>query len=82
MHLRVCVRMCPRADPHASQGFIFVSMSPGHVDTDMGHLPAPGRPKPTLSVADSVSGMIAVLERLTTEDNGSFHKFNGDVLPW
>lgn len=62
--------------------FIFVSMSPGHVDTDMGHLPAPGRPKPTLSVRDSVGGMISVLERLTPEDNGSFHKFNGDVLPW
>lgn len=64
------------------EGFVFVSMSPGHVATDMGYLPAPGRPAPTLSVEDSVGGMIDVLERLTPQDNGSFHKFNGDCLPW
>eukprot|EP00658_Telonema_sp_P-2_P070193 TRINITY_DN59783_c0_g1_i1.p1 TRINITY_DN59783_c0_g1~~TRINITY_DN59783_c0_g1_i1.p1 ORF type:complete len:277 (+),score=60.40 TRINITY_DN59783_c0_g1_i1:3-833(+) len=61
------------------EGFVFVSMSPGHVDTDMGS--AGGR-KPPLTVDQSVGGMLEVIATLGEEDNGSFKQYDGQTLPW
>jgi len=61
------------------QGFTFVSMSPGHVATDMGS--AGGR-KPPLTVDQSVNGMLNVIANLTPEDNGTFRQYDGATLPW
>merc|ERR1712232_660269 len=49
------------------EGFVFVALSPGHVDTDMGS--AGGR-KPPLSVGQSVDGMLSCMEKMTDADNG------------
>ena len=61
------------------QGFIFISMSPGHVASDMGS--AGGRQAP-LTVDQSVSGMLDVIAGLTKEDNGTFRQYDGATLPW
>ena len=61
------------------EGFTFISMSPGHVNTDMG---AAGGRKPPLEVPESITGMLQVLEGLTREDNGRFLQYDGSELPW
>jgi len=65
------------------EGYTFVAMSPGHVNTDMG---AAGGRKPPLEVAESVNGMLTSLENLTRQDNGKFLGINNDgscsELPW
>merc|ERR1719235_2006900 len=50
------------------QGYIFVSMSPGHVATDMGS--AGGRKAP-LTVEESVSGILDVVRTLAADRNGA-----------
>jgi NAD(P)-dependent dehydrogenase (short-subunit alcohol dehydrogenase family) len=50
---------------------IFVAMSPGWVQTDMGGAAAP------LTVEDSVSGMRAAIEQLADSDRGAFHDHDG-----
>jgi NAD(P)-dependent dehydrogenase (short-subunit alcohol dehydrogenase family) len=61
------------------EGYTFISMSPGHVATDMGS--AGGRVAP-LTVEQSIDGMIKVLEGATSEDNGKFLQYDGAELPW
>jgi NAD(P)-dependent dehydrogenase (short-subunit alcohol dehydrogenase family) len=61
------------------QGFIFVSMSPGHVATDMG---SSGGRSPPLTVEQSVGGMLGVIGRLGRQHNGRFLQFDGQELPW
>lgn len=58
------------------EGFIFVAMSPGWVRTDM------GGPNATLSPAESVRGMLAILAGLTAADSGRFFNYDGQELPW
>jgi NAD(P)-dependent dehydrogenase (short-subunit alcohol dehydrogenase family) len=60
----------------AGQGTIVVSMSPGWVATDMGGASAPLEP------AESVKGMLNVLDALTPAQSGSFLDHAGAVLPW
>lgn len=61
------------------QGFVFISMSPGHVNTDMGS--AGGRTAP-LEVPESINGMLDVLQTVTENENGKFLQYNGEELPW
>ena len=63
------------------EGFTFISMSPGWVQTDMGN--AGGR-APPLTVDQSIAGMLNVLEGLDLAgtDNGKFYQHDGVVLPW
>jgi len=63
----------------AGEGFLFISMSPGHVATDMGS--AGGRQAP-VTVDDSVSGMLRVIACATPEDNGKYLQYDGAVLDW
>lgn len=59
----------------SQEGFLIVSMSPGHVATDMGS--AGGR-TPPLTVDESVSGMLRVIASATPEkDNGKFLQYDG-----
>ena len=60
----------------APEGFTCVVMHPGWVRTDMGGESA------TLSKAESISGMLGVIEGLTTESTGKFFNYDGEELPW
>ena len=58
------------------EGFTCVVLTPGWVQTDM------GGPNATLTPAESISGMKAVLDRLTPADNGTFWSYDGSQMPW
>lgn len=58
------------------EGFTCVSFHPGWVRTDMGGAQAP------LSPVESASGMLQVVERLSTRDNGAFFDYTGEAMPW
>jgi NAD(P)-dependent dehydrogenase (short-subunit alcohol dehydrogenase family) len=60
----------------AGQGTIVVSVSPGWVATDMGGASAPLEP------AESVQGILNVLDAVTPAQSGSFLDHAGVVLPW
>lgn len=55
---------------------VMVAMSPGWVRTDM------GGPDATLSVEQSVEGMLAAIAALTPADSGSFRDHAGRTVPW
>ncbi|MCC6284708.1 MAG: SDR family oxidoreductase [Phycisphaerales bacterium] len=59
-----------------SEGFICVALHPGWVRTDMGGPSAPVTPE------QSVSGMLALIDRLRPEDSGGYFAFDGERLPW
>jgi NAD(P)-dependent dehydrogenase (short-subunit alcohol dehydrogenase family) len=54
----------------------FVAMCPGWVRTDM------GGPNATLSVEDSVAGLLNVIATLKKEDSGTYRNYAGRVLAW
>jgi len=60
----------------ASEGFTCVVLHPGWVRTDMGGANA------TYAPEESVSGLVAVIEKLTPADNGRFFDFKGNRIPW
>ena len=58
------------------EGFRCITMSPGWVKTDM------GGPNARLTPAESIAGMIKVIDGLTGQDSGEFFNHNGERLPW
>jgi NAD(P)-dependent dehydrogenase (short-subunit alcohol dehydrogenase family) len=60
----------------APQGFTSIVMHPGWVKTDM------GGPDATLEVEESINGMVAVIESLSSADSGKFFNYDGQELPW
>ncbi len=56
--------------------FRCITMSPGWVKTDM------GGPNARLTPAESIGGMISVINSLTAEDSGEFFNHDGEHLPW
>ncbi len=60
----------------ASRGIITIALHPGFVRTDM------SGPQAEIEAADSVAGMIRVIDDLTFEDTGKFLAWDGKVLPW
>ncbi len=58
------------------RGITAVILHPGWVKTDM------GGPNAQISVEQSVSGMLSILERLTPDDAGRFFDVNGGIIPW
>ena len=59
-----------------AEGFVCVVLHPGWVRTDM------GGPGATYSPEESVSGLVAVIEKLGPADNGRFYDFKGNPIPW
>ena len=53
-----------------------MALDPGWVRTDM------GGPDAELAPAESIRGMIHVLDRLGTWDSGKYLSYNGAELPW
>lgn len=60
----------------AESGVISVVIHPGWVRTDMGGRGAP------VSVGESATGILRVMDRLTPADNGSFLTWDGRIHPW
>ncbi len=60
----------------AAEGFVCVVLHPGWVRTDMGGAGA------TYSPEESVSGLVAVIEKLGPADTGRFYDFKGNPIPW
>lgn len=60
----------------AERGITVVSLHPGWVQTDMGGERAPVAP------ADSVAGLLRVIDALDLARSGSFLDWQGEVLPW
>lgn len=60
----------------APEGFVCVVMHPGWVRTDMGGTEA------TYSTEESAAGLVAMIEKLGTADNGRFYDFRGRLIPW
>ena len=59
-----------------TRGIITIVMNPGWVRTDM------GGPNATLSVEESVGGMIRVIDGLTPEQNGQWLAYTGEPHAW
>lgn len=55
---------------------VFVAMDPGWVRTDM------GGPNASISVDESVAGMVAVIATLASRDSGTFRSRTGGQAPW
>lgn len=58
------------------EGFVCLALHPGWVRTDMGGSTA------NLSPEESVSAMRAVIDGLTSDDNGTYRGYSGDLVPW
>ena len=57
-------------------GFTCVVISPGWVQTDM------GGPDANLTPEESITGMRAVIAKLTPADTGTYWNYNGATMPW
>lgn len=64
------------AAPLAAHGIAVVSVNPGWVRTQMGGARAP------LDAATSVSGMLAVVDRLRASASGGFVDYSGAAIAW
>lgn len=60
----------------SKENFIVFAAHPGWVKTDFGGKNA------SIEAADSIAGMINVLDHLTSKDNGTFIDFQGNKLKW
>ena len=58
------------------RGIIVVTLHPGWVKTDM------GGPDADITTEESVTGTMALADRLTIEDSGEFFKWNGEKHAW
>ncbi len=58
------------------KGIICLALHPGWVQTDM------GGPTATLTIEQSVPGMVKVIDGLKKSDNGRFLQYDGSELPW
>jgi NAD(P)-dependent dehydrogenase (short-subunit alcohol dehydrogenase family) len=58
------------------RGIICLALHPGWVQTDM------GGPTATLTIDQSVPGMVKVIDGLKPSDNGRFLQYDGGELPW
>jgi NAD(P)-dependent dehydrogenase (short-subunit alcohol dehydrogenase family) len=60
----------------AARGITVVALHPGWVRTDM------GGPQAALTPQESVSGLLALLQKVGPDDSGGFFDWQGDPLPW
>lgn len=59
-----------------SQGIGVAILHPGWVKTDMGGADAPTQP------ADSIAGMMRIIDGFQPADSGRFFNYRGEELPW
>jgi len=59
-----------------SEGFVSAVLHPGWVRTDM------GGPNGMIDTNTSVTGMVKVIDGLSSKDNGGFFNYDGAVIPW
>ncbi|XP_063076059.1 C-signal-like [Engraulis encrasicolus] len=64
------------AEEFKGDGILFTLLHPGWVRTDM------GGPDGKIEAAESVSGMLGVIEKLTEEHNGAFLNYKGQPMSW
>ncbi|XP_061324879.1 C-signal-like [Pezoporus flaviventris] len=67
---------------YKEDGVLCVALHPGWVQTDLGNIEDTGSLKPTLTVDESVRGMLKVLSSLSEKDTGTFLSWEGKVIPW
>lgn len=60
----------------ASDGLIAAVVHPGWVQTDM------GGPNALIDTHTSVSGMVAVIDGLSSGDSGNFYNYDGNLIAW
>ena len=58
------------------RGIIVLALHPGWVQTDMGGAQA------AITAAQSVSGLLRVVDRARLADSGTFQDWQGNALPW
>ncbi|MDI1476032.1 SDR family oxidoreductase [Polyangium sp. y55x31] len=58
------------------EDFTVVALHPDWVKTDMGGPDAP------MSVEESVTGIMKLVDRLSRAESGGFYHFRGDPIPW
>ncbi len=75
---KTALNMATRNMAHelAGDGIIAVVLHPGWVQTDMGGAGAP------LSIDESVTAMVATIDRLGSAQSGGFFDRHGEPLPW
>ena len=61
---------------NGEQGYIFVTLHPGYVQTDMND------GQGNITPAQSADGLFKVITGLEASDNGRFYDFSGKELPW
>ncbi|MEH6583236.1 MAG: SDR family oxidoreductase [Halioglobus sp.] len=59
-----------------SQGFVCVVLHPGWVKTRIGGEGA------KLTTEESITGMLAVIDQLSSDNNGHFYDYQGNEIPW
>ena len=70
---------------HAQEGLIAFPINPGAVKTRIGNVAAPTlfRIKEfELEPDESARGILAVIDKATTNDNEHFYSYDGQELPW
>eukprot|EP00026_Physarum_polycephalum_P013517 Phypoly_transcript_13929.p1 GENE.Phypoly_transcript_13929~~Phypoly_transcript_13929.p1 ORF type:complete len:250 (+),score=42.15 Phypoly_transcript_13929:186-935(+) len=69
---------------HKEEGFVFLAIHPGLVDTDMyrGQLDLSKDNPIAVPKEKSVQGVLEVVHKATIADTGKFFKWDGTVLPW
>lgn len=70
------VNMLMRAMAAEFSDIHFLAIDPGWVNTDMGGKDAP------LSTTESAAGILRVIDSAKQTQSGSFHRYNGQTLPW